>query len=122
MREVRICIAQRHRLTHDEAADLIGPYNADDAKVVRDIAEWQQERYNNPLNVEAFCKLPPDTIINIVIQMLWERKMLGYPWKPRTPNPGKRIVITKQMNIWIKKPPKPSRGKFGSPGWEGQYT
>jgi len=109
-------ITEPHNLTREEEAFLLDRYDADTPRVIKDLIEWQRERYANPVDALFLCTVPPNQIIQAVLQMLWEREKFGYPYKLFN---DKSEYVRKLVDIWIIPPKRP--GKRGR-GYDGRYT
>lgn len=51
--------------------------------ISQDIITWQRERYLTDITIEEFNGyIDAHRLLDILTQMLWERRKYGYPWRP----------------------------------------
>lgn len=110
MRQIIIMLTTPHNLDPEGEEEILGEYIVDDNRVLMDVQEWQHRRYANMVSVVDLIGLPPSQFVTITIQMLWERRMYGYPYKPFQP-PYPKGFSSVELLIGIKVPPKPQYGR-----------
>ncbi len=106
-------MTKAHDLSREEEGILLDKYNADTPRAIKDLIEWQRERYANPVDAFYLCTVPPYHIIKAVIQMLYERELFGYPYKMFN---SKSEYTRKLVDVWIIPPKKPRRRGRGYDG------
>lgn len=80
---VIVLVDRRHDLTEPKALALRQAYaESNPVSIAADVVEWQRVRYGSDLTTAEFhAKADGHQIIEILTQMLWERRECGYPWK-----------------------------------------
>lgn len=103
MKTVEFMLTSIPILSREDEANLLDKYNHDTPRAIKDLVEWQRDRYSNMIKPIDLCNMLPYTIIKSIILMLYERGKYGYPYEPYEKIKESNIKIP----IWVVPSKKP---------------